>query len=169
MNKPKKSVQRLLADRFRMEAARSRPVFSESLHRTIAEAVARQQSDNAAVVRSAPAVEKRRMSWASRRVWTVATAAACMLAVAIVVGKRDGGYPGRSVESPQTTVAKLTLADVPPPDVWTEYAWSGVQQLAVSASPMPSSDPLRLNAQLAAGAVLRRLPIDADWNDSESP
>jgi negative regulator of sigma E activity len=172
MDKPKKSPKNQetsLADRLRMEAAGSRPDFSESLHRTIAEAIARRQSENAAAIRSTPAAEKpRRTFWANRRAWTVATAAACVLAVVAVVGERNGDL-GQRVEPPQRIVAEPALADLPPPDVWTEYAWNEVRQLAASASPMPSSDHLGDDARLAADVVLRRLPIDADWHDPETP
>jgi hypothetical protein len=178
MNKQNKNVKAeksslSLADRLCDEAKRSRPAFSESLHRNIAHAIAQRQSKRPIAAPPWVAVKRRHADLAaSRHRWIAAAVAVCCAATILTtVGIHAKKLSSDAAKRQAILGVENPLANVPPPDVWTSAAWDKAATLIESASPLPPADRVRQDAIMLADTVLQRLPIDARENDvaAEAP
>ncbi|MCE5268901.1 MAG: hypothetical protein LLG00_13565 [Planctomycetaceae bacterium] len=156
-----------LAERLRREATESRPVFSETLHRRIVEAIgAGRRSQSQATVRQRGAARR-------RHAFGVFVTAACLL-LAVAVGWRV--YEGRVAAARKAAIeryvdelasqvaSRWVLSDL----LADRGASAGFDQLMGSAGLSPRSGPLADNARAAANSLLRRLPIDVGLAQSST-
>jgi hypothetical protein len=141
--------EQVLAERLRRDAIESRPEFSESLHRRIADAV-RQQHATEVVVGTR--VNRRRRGLAAAV--AAAVAAACLLCA--VVGWRLI-EDARQQETARASVEQVRLIAE-----WTDQATTRFDGLVASVSLKPEAAKLQHDARLVANAILEPLPIDAE-------
>ncbi|MBU4271460.1 MAG: hypothetical protein KKE86_11995 [Planctomycetes bacterium] len=156
-----------IRERLRREAIESRPEFSESLHQRIIRSVGERYAEGAAVGSRNTAAGRR---W---RGLTAVLAAACVLA-AVAIGWRFGanlmrpdGRPLSPDNMPATSSFVLNgkIEDLPPMNVLTDLAVTGLDGLLASTGFALPSTQLAHDARLAADSLLQRIPLDMELAD----
>ncbi len=163
MSKRRESIEEMsLVSLLRQEARRTRPEFSETLHRRIVRSVRGRRGEETAAARPSTTVGRRRLA--------VVLAAAGALAAAMVgwrlgeIAMRPGDTPG----SKQTIhAANAALEDLPPVGELTDRAATGIGEMLASAGWRLPSTQLAHDAQLAADSLLHRLPIEIREEDRD--
>ena len=153
-----------IRERLRREAFAARPEFSESLHQRIIRSVGERYAEGA-VVGNKNTVAGRR--W---RGLSAVLTAACVLA-AVAIGWHFGQNLMQSDVRPLTPdigpasnsfVSTGKIEDLPPINVLTDHAVTGLDGLLASSGFMLPSTQLVHDARLAADSLLERIPLDMD-------
>jgi hypothetical protein len=146
-----------IRDWLRREAAESRPVFSETLHRRILAAVERHGTESNAdsdleIVALNQAAARRR-----KRSIMALVAAACLLCAMAI-----GWQLNEMRESQRLLAAKSPMADFLVVNDLADSAVAGLDGLAASVElTLPPGD-LSSDVQSTAEALMQRLPVDLD-------
>ena len=156
-----------IRERLRREALESRPEFSEALHQRIIRSVGERYAEGAAAGGRNTAAGRR------QRGLTAVLAAACVLA-AVAIGWRFGANPMQPDGEPLSMDNRLEtssfvlsgkIEDLPPMNVLTDRAVTGLDGLLASTGFMLPSTQLAHDARLAADSLLQRLPLDMELDD----